>query len=648
MKGQKSGVGNIEARNNKMQLVACLMRAYLSCLSPGFWLLVCLPLMGGCSWFFEADKREGEEKATLDLPSIPYQTIIKPKVVEDSTPEIEAHLKAVSSLIKLESRPPTSLNALYHRIRNDVARLKQALAEKGYFDGEVEFSLAEGVAPVIVTLTFTMGERYKVSGISVVATENARERLPLTPSRAAREVRFHVGDDVDLSRIQEANQRLAKYLRNHGYPYGDMAEPEGQIDREAKRINVIFRAKPGQYATFGKADITGLKDLPSQFVRNRLVWQEGERFDERRLEITRHKLMGTGLFSAIDIRPDENAPASGVVPLSVKVTEGPPRTIGTGLKYATTEGIGGQTFWSHRNVFGSGECLGAMLRISPRLSRAKVDFSIPDIFAPEQYLRHEISATREQNRAFTSRSLDAGIRLEHPFTDTLKGMVGVTGETGRVKRAEVEYINRLIGFPVDMHIDASNSLIEPTRGGRLTAQVTPYVGRSGKDTRLMVSTAKGSYYLRVLQSDAIVIAGWAHGGTITVSSLNNLAPDKRFYAGGAGSVRAYGYKLLGPLDKDRVPLGGRSIVEYGVEGRFKVTDTIGFVLFAEAGKLSSKASPDLSSQAQLWGVGAGVRYYTGIGPIRFDIATPMKRRKDGLPKPIDAAYQFYLSAGQAF
>src|SRR5262249_15909699 len=154
------------------------------------------------------------------------------------------------------------------------------------------------------------------------------------------------------------------YLRDHGYPYGDMDEPEGQIDRDAKQLHVIFRAHPGGRGVFGKSDITGLKDLNPQFIRNRLAWKEGEQFDECQLEDTRLKLMGTGLFSAIEITPDENAPISGIVPLSVKATEGPPRTVGAGLKYATTEGIGGQTFWSHRNIFGSGEGLGALVRVS--------------------------------------------------------------------------------------------------------------------------------------------------------------------------------------------------------------------------------------------------------------------------------------------
>jgi len=619
-------------------------------LSPSVWLLICLPLMGGCAWLFDPDNPlEQENIGTPDLPTIPYKASIAPQNGEMMVPEVDEYLKAVSLLLKLESRPPTSLNALNQRIKNDLLRLKQALAEKGYFDGQVDYSLKPESSPIDITLTYTLGKRYKISKITLMAEKDMEEPLQLTPSKAAKKIQLNIGDDVDLGTIHEANQRLRKHLRDHGYPSAEMSEPEGEIDRTEKRLHIIFQAVPGTRGTFGKAKISGLKNLDPQFVRNRIVWQEGELFDERKMEKTRRKLMGTGLFSAVEIKSDEETgKTEETTPIGIQAIEGPPRTIGAGLKYATTEGIGGQAFWSHKNIFGGGEGLNTLVRISPRVSKAKIDLDIPDVFAPEQHLRNELSATRDQNRAYTSRSFDAGVRLEHPFTDTLKGSVGVIGEVGRVKRSGVDYLNRLLGFPVEVQVDATNDLIDPTKGGRLATQVTPYLGRSGHDSRLLIATAKGSYYLRVLKSDAIILAGWAHGGVIATSAFDNIAPNKRFYAGGAGSVRAYGYKLLGPLDVYRVPLGGRSILEYGIEGRFKATETIGFVLFAEAGSLSTTASPNMNNQALLWGIGTGIRYYTAIGPIRVDVARPMKRRRDTSGKYIDSGYQFYLSVGQAF
>ncbi|NBT85166.1 MAG: outer membrane protein assembly factor, partial [Alphaproteobacteria bacterium] len=110
-----------------------------------------------------------------------------------------------------------------------------------------------------------------------------------------------------------------------------------------------------------------------------------------------------------------------------------------------------------------------------------------------------------------------------------------------------------------------------------------------------------------------------------------------------------GYQLLGPLDTQNIPLGGRSLAEVGTELRIKTTETIGFVTFLEGGSVSVNKMPDFRGRNMLWGTGVGARYYSAVGPIRLDIAIPLKRRKDPISgKAIDAAYQFYISVGQAF
>ena len=43
-----------------------------------------------------------------------------------------------------------------------------------------------------------------------------------------------------------------------------------------------------------------------------------------------------------------------------------------------------------------------------------------------------------------------------------------------------------------------------------------------------------------------------------------------------------------------------------------------------------------------YGTGLGVRYYTPIGPVRFDVAVPIDKRSE------DDAFQIYVSIGQAF
>ena len=171
---------------------------------------------------------------------------------------------------------------------------------------------------------------------------------------------------------------------------------------------------------------------------------------------------------------------------------------------------------------------------------------------------------------------------------------------------------------------------------------------------MIVTRLNGSDYLPILPKERLVLATWGTLGTIFVNDIDDVSPNKRFYSGGGGSIRGYGFQLLGPVDRRKVPTGGRSIFECGIETRVKVTDNFGLVAFLEGGSVTHKAMPDfrkknhLHQRNLLWGTGLGGRYFTAIGPIRVDIAIPLKKRHTPSGRRIDAPYQVYVSVGQAF
>ena len=124
-------------------------------------------------------------------------------------------------------------------------------------------------------------------------------------------------------------------------------------------------------------------------------------------------------------------------------------------------------------------------------------------------------------------------------------------------------------------------------------------------------------------------------------SAATLPADKRFYAGGGGSVRGYGFQKVGPLDENRDPLGGRSLLELSGELRIRVTEKIGLVPFIDGGAVSGEPYRNFQSGMQ-WAGGLGLRYFTGFGPLRLDLATPIN------PRHGDSVIEFYVSFGQAF
>ena len=127
------------------------------------------------------------------------------------------------------------------------------------------------------------------------------------------------------------------------------------------------------------------------------------------------------------------------------------------------------------------------------------------------------------------------------------------------------------------------------------------------------------------------------------TALATIAPSRRFYAGGGGSVRGFGYQQIGPRDVLGEPSGGRSLSEFSLEARIQtglLGGALAVVPFIDAGAVDASVTPRLKDMRL--GAGLGLRYQTGFGPIRVDIGTPLDRQ------PGESRIGVYVALGQAF
>ena len=181
-------------------------------------------------------------------------------------------------------------------------------------------------------------------------------------------------------------------------------------------------------------------------------------------------------------------------------------------------------------------------------------------------------------------------------------------------------------------------MLDPTSGFRLSARFSPEASLQSGSFFYARLQLDGSAYWPV--TDTITIAGRTRLGTILGASRDRIAPSRRFYAGGGGSVRGYGFQALGPRDPVfDDPIGGRSLTEFALEARVRVGN-FGIVPFIDAGNISTSPLPRL--QDLQFGAGIGVRYHTRFGPIRIDVGTPLN------PRSGDPRIAVYVSLGQAF
>jgi translocation and assembly module TamA len=226
--------------------------------------------------------------------------------------------------------------------------------------------------------------------------------------------------------------------------------------------------------------------------------------------------------------------------------------------------------------------------------------------------------------------------------------LGVTGEQENIVQQGVSRDYTLLALPFTAKYDTTgltNPLLDPTHGARVTLTATPTQSLGHKTSTFAILQATGSTYFDVGRylfdtAGRSVLALRALIGSVQGAGQFELPPDQRFYGGGSATVRGFKYQSIGPLFPNNDPIGGTAIDAGTVEFRQRLFGDFGAVAFVDAGQVSAQNTP-FSGTLRV-GLGAGVRYYTPIGPIRLDVAVPANKPPGG------DRFEIYLGLGQAF
>ena len=571
---------------------------------------------------------------------IAYKTEIRLQGLEDS--KLEEALNSASQLAALQDKPPPSNAALRRRADDDLPRLAEVMRAQGYWSTKLAYTLDSRQKPEQLTVTIDPGPLFLLSSVTFRLPDGGTPALLATLGPGT--FGLAIGSPARSAPVAAAEAQIVEQYARNGQPFAKVTDRKAVVDVAKHTMSVTYTVDPGPPAGFGPLTISGLQRVERDFVARRIGWKEGAPFDSRLVEATRQELVKTGLFSAVRITHADSPGAKGDVAMTVNLTEGPPRSVGAGIAYNTNLGLGAQAFWEHRNLFGEGERLRITAGVAQRQYGLATDFRKPDFLEKDQSGIASAGLLQQTTDAYNSRRAQIFLGIERQlFLPSLTFDTGLDLERATVHQKEQGLGDEnysLVGWPIVLRHDTTDDLLDPTIGGRQTLTATPYHAIAGPSLDFLSSRLEIRHYQRLDDTGRLVLAGYAALGSIVGARRDELPADKRLYAGGAGSVRGYAYQHAGPLDPSGVPIGGASSLEVGTELRYRITDTIGIVPFVEGGNVYPTNLPDNASL--FWGAGLGLRYYTVVGPIRLDLATPFTHR------PGDTPIQFYISIGQAF
>jgi translocation and assembly module TamA len=441
--------------------------------------------------------------------------------------------------------------------------------------------------------------------------------------------------------VLEGERKLVRQMRNQGYPFAAAGEREVVVDHRDHTIDVTFRLVPGPVARLGEVEVQGLQRAREKAVLKRMTWEEGDLFDARLIEAYRKELLATGLFLTVKVEGAEALDGEGTLPVNVEVRERKRRTLRLGLEYVTDIGFGVSLDWDYRNFLRREVLLQTTAKWSPIELAFDVNLTRERFLHPQQRIVLMGRVAEDSPDAYLSLNGELAVLLSRRVTERLRVTGGVGLRISEVEQGARQDNYTLLLSPWNVDYNFSDDLLDPVKGGRAILEFAPFTDLRPGNLTFTRSFLEYRQYLQIKPIPGFLLAGRVALGSIGGASRGDIPADERFYAGGGGSIRGYAYQSVGEV-VDGTPLGGKGLFETSLEARARFGERFGTVLFLDGGMVYEASNPSEEPPLQ-WGAGVGLRLFTGLGPVRLDVAVPVNPR-DGF----DDDYQFYISLGQAF
>ena len=616
----------------------------------------------------------------------------------DST--LNSTLKATSELETLRKTAPVGPFGLIGRARGELERLKTVLDSFGYYQSYVEIRIDglplddPGLGEELtskskdedaeVKITFSIGPLYHLRKIEIDGQ---------VPPEAQKALGLESGAPAIAADVLAAGDRLLNALEDQGYAFAKVDTPIAYEDPPNRVLDIRFHVVPADRVQIGAIQIRGLKDMKEEFVRKRLLVHPGEQYSATRIEAARKDLLALGVFSSVSVRVADKADSEGRVPIAFNTRERLQHAVSFSAAYSSDLGGSTGVTWTKRNVSGKADSLtlaADAINLGGTASNGvgydvSGKYLIPDWKVRNQSLQTSVGAIRQFLDAYDQSAYTGGVTINRKLSSIWNVSVGFNIEEEHITQHECakadnclteeetcvlppdgtpvqddpcknqKFSYTLLSLPLTALYNTTgldSPLQDATHGLRVSFGVTPTFSIGHPNTRFFVTQATASLYFDLKNiglnktAGRSILALRALGGVAAGASQFSLPPDQRFYAGGSGTIRGYRYQSVGPLFPNGNPVGGTAINAGTVEYRQRIGTNFGTAVFLDGGNVSTNLSP-FNGELR-FGAGAGVRYYTPIGPIRLDIAVPIQRRSGrGVPNP-DDAFEIYIGLGQAF
>ena len=526
--------------------------------------------------------------------------------------------------------------------RRAAERIESYLNSKAYFAPDISYAIEPGEAPVPL-VNVEPGVRFKIAAIETdlgdaVLSEAAAEAL-------SNVLILKPGEIAEPTEVIAQEAGLVAALRVSGYAEARALERQTLGDKEAGTLDLVYRIDPGPRIVLGEVIYPSNTRTRRAYLDRLIPFEAGAVYEPNLLSTFSRRLNATRQYSLASVQIDDTAQT--VLPngdevrnVLVQLEERSRYTVTSGTSFSTSEGPGFTGSLTRRNATRRGDTITATATVATLERALGVDWRIPNFMAFDRTLVLSAEGGREETDAFDRESLTLSgtyeIRASRKRSFTLGAGSEFTREEDAFEQRDQQVLSTFLGA----RFDYADDPLDATKGWRVDSRAEPGIVIGDREAQYFSLNSQLSAYQKLDQEARFVLASRIRSGFVFGAALDELPVSRRFFAGGGGSARGFEYQSVGPRAADGTPTGGKGLLEVSGELRWRRDGPLGYVAFVDGASVVANESASFNDVR--YSAGIGVRYDTLVGPIRFDIATPVDPR-DG-----DDPVQIYVSIGQAF
>ncbi|HSN90169.1 MAG TPA: outer membrane protein assembly factor BamA [Anaeromyxobacteraceae bacterium] len=560
--------------------------------------------------------------------------------------------------------------------QHDLQALQVAYLDRGYLTvrmGTPTVALSPDRRFLFLTIPITEGDRYRIGKVSFSGQLLDREaQLRLVAQTRPR-------DMFSRAKLAQDLFALADVYKDLGHAYANV-NPITDVHAEEKTVDITFEVQPGTKVRFERIEIVGNDRTRDKVIRRELRIHEGELFSGTGLRVSKQRVTALGFFETVEITTAKGS-ADDLMVATVEVKERATGTFQIGAGFSSYENfiLTGQI--SQNNFFGWGQTLSLQVQWSSIRQLGQIQFVEPYFLDTRWTFAFDVYATEGFYSSFTRRAVGgnmtwgyelSGLADLFPFARRLEDMrlfATYTNEyvTSSPSGASYPLAGRYesgttSSLRLALNWDKRDNRLFPSRGFYVSTSAevaAPFLAPEwlfGEGVNLFTRyVVDGRIYRPLwfgLVGRARLSLGWIQswrGDRLPISEM--------YFAGGINSIR--GYRILSIAPQERVSsctgpdcrtilvaVGGNKQAIFNAEIEFPLVGAAGIkgVVFYDAGNVFGPGEwKNETGPAFYQSVGFGFRWFSPVGPLRFEWGIPLNRREG-----IDQAVDFQFTIGSFF